>query len=347
MKKELPQKAIILVGGFGKRLYPLTYSMPKPLVPFCNKPMIYYQIEKLAKIGINVIILALNYYSKMIIDSCKIYEEEFNIKIIHSIENEPLGTGGPIGLAKKHLKNGPFFVLNSDILCNIDLSKLVEKYMSTDCLALIMTSFANDPSRYGLIKYKDDKIISFEEKPKFKAFTNEQCMINAGIYIFSESILDLLEPKNISLEKDIFTKLAKDGKMVYFNHDGYWADIGQFKDYLTGQETYLKYLNKESGNKKKTILIGKNCKLGENVEIGDNTVIGDNVTIGNNVVCENCTIFNNVIIGSDCIIKDSIIGWNCEIEDKCLILSVSVLGKSVKITSSIVLVGKKVVESIL
>lgn len=343
--KNIPKKAIILVGGLGKRLHPLTLKIPKPLIPFCNKPMLYYQIEKLSKIGIEVIVLALNYYSKMIIESCKEYEDIFNIKIIFSIEKSELGTGGPIGLAKEYLKNGSFFVLNSDILCDVDLNAMIRKYTESTCSALIMTYFVNDPSRYGLIKYTEDRIISFKEKPKEKIKEPGQFMINGGLYIFSDTILDMIEPVNTSLENEIFTQLAACDQMVYYNHKGYWADIGQFEDYLNGQKMYLKLnqknINSESGIISKNSLVGKKVQISKNVCIDDNTVIGDNVIIGENAVLKNCTIFSNVVIGSNCVIKDSIVGWNSKIFDNSKLSEFTVLGEAVTICYNSCLSGLK------
>lgn len=121
MIKSDVTKAVILVGGWGTRLRPLTYTIPKPLVPFCNRPMLKYQIEKLVGAGVREVVLAVNYYSEIIIRECQHYEAEFGIRILYSKEDLPLGTGGPLALARRHLAGCSFFVLNSDI-CSTPIS---------------------------------------------------------------------------------------------------------------------------------------------------------------------------------------------------------------------------------
>lgn len=319
-------KAIILVGGWGTRLRPLTYTMPKPLIPFCNKPMLKYQISKLADAGINEVILAINYYSELIMKECHEYEQEYNIRIIYSKEEYPLGTGGPIALAKEYLKDGPFFVMNSDICCNIDIRKMKNEFIKRKAYGMIATFKVKDPMRYGLIKLDKEnkhKIISFIEKPA-SICENETHLINAGVYIFNGQMLDLLDVREISLEKEIFPRLAEKGLLDEYQIDGYWMDVGQIQDYLDGQRLYLEneIKSKEEKDYKPGMLIPEK-----------NVVIGYNVVIGEGVVLENCAIFDGVTIGANSVIKNSIIGWECVIGENCIIEGVSALGKGVSIQS--------------
>ncbi|EEQ82604.1 hypothetical protein NCER_100660 [Vairimorpha ceranae BRL01] len=308
--------ALILVGGYGTRLRPLTYTVPKPLVPFVNKPILEHQICALAKAGVNQIILALNYYSDLIIEEVKVYENKYNIKIIYSKEEIVLGTGGPLALSSKYL-NGNFYVLNSDVICDYPFVEMMNYHLNTKNEVTMLTTHVEDPSRYGIVVTHENskKVKSFIEKP----FNSEIKRINAGIYVFNESILKRIEIREVSLEREIFQEVVKDNLLGIYELNGFWNDIGQIKDYLNGQHSYLKKYNLE------------NCDVTKNV------VIGKNVTIGQNVQIENSTVFDNVTIGSNVIIKDSIIGWNSIIQDNVQIINGSVLGNSVNVSTDCIL----------
>lgn len=317
-------KAIILVGGQGTRLRPLTYTLPKPLICFCNKPILKYQIEKLVKVGINEIILALNYYSEMIIEEVSKYENEFNIKIIYSKEDTPLGTAGPLALARKHLEGTSFFLLNSDICCNADLGEMKKVYMSDEkTLGTILTYSVQDPTRYGLIDAEGDLIKSFLEKPT-KIEGKGPWMINAGIYILSSEIIKDIELKETSIEKVVFPALAINNRLSHYHFDGYWMDIGQPKDYLVGQKMELSNYEKSTSK----------------LNIEDNVVIGKDTTIGNNCNLKNCTIFDYCILEDNVTIENSIIGWGCHIKSGSHVQGMSVLGQGVIIEKNSIVDGE-------
>ncbi|EOB14640.1 Mannose-1-phosphate guanyltransferase 2 [Nosema bombycis CQ1] len=308
-------KALILVGGYGTRLRPLTYTVPKPLVPFINRPILEHQIEALVKAGCDEIVLALNYYSHLIIKEVDRYAKEYNINIIYSKEKEPLGTGGPLALAKKYL-SGNFYVLNSDVICNYPFKEMMDFHIKKGKKATILSTQVDDPSKYGLIKINENTnyVESFIEKPS-KAIRSR---INAGIYIFNESILEDIEHKPCSLEREIFPKIAEERQMTVFDLNGYWMDIGQIKDYLEGQKMYIEHMK-----------TGKEDQ--DRIDIKNNVVLGNNVKLGSNVKLKNATIFDNCTIGNNVIIENSIIGWNSIIEDNVRILNCSALGESVSI----------------
>lgn len=312
MRKEVT-KAVILVGGWGTRLRPLTYTFPKPLICFCNKPILKYQIEKLVDINVKEIILALNYYSEMIIEEVSKYEDEFGIKIVYSKEDDPLGTAGPLALARDHLQNTNFFVLNSDICCNADLKAMKDAFLrGNGNVATILTYSVHDPTKYGLVSVDGPKVLSFLEKPE-KIVGEGPWLINAGIYIFSSTILDYVEPREMSIEKEVFPKLAQENLLEHFQFEGYWMDIGQPKDYLVGQKMELSHQNKDT----------------KFFNAKDNVVIGENVRLGKNCKLKNCTIFNYAIIEDNVVIENSIIGWGCHIQEGCCIKDMSVLGEGV------------------
>ncbi|KAJ3151467.1 mannose-1-phosphate guanyltransferase [Geranomyces variabilis] len=353
-------KALILVGGFGTRLRPLTFSKPKPLVDFANQPMILHQIEALAKVGVTDIVLAVNYQPRTMVDAMQEVEAKFNVKIHFSIESEPLGTAGPIALAKGILAkdDSPFFVLNSDVICDFPLLDMAAIHKEHGGEATILVTKVADPSKYGVVVNKEgsSQVERFVEKPT--VFVSDK--INAGIYILSTSVLDRIKPVPSSIEKEIFPAIASEGLLHTFDLPGFWMDVGQPKDYLIGTGLYLESLRQKApttlhssdeivGNVlvAPSAKIGSKCKIGPNVVLGPNVVIGDGVRLSNAVVMEGCTIGDNVLI------SDSIIGWHSTVGKWARLENVSVLGEDVHIAAEVfangacVLPHKSIAASIL
>lgn len=308
-------KALILVGGFGSRLRPLTHTIPKPLIPFVNIPILERQIAALSQAGVNEIILAMNYKYNVIIESVKLFEKKYKIKLIFSLEKESLGTAGPIAFAKKHLENDFFFVLNSDIICEFPFEEMIQSHLKNKKIGTLMVTEVKDPSKFGVIKINEEGLIEeFVEKPK--EYTSN--LINGGVYIFSPEILNCLEEKPSSIEKEIFPLLASEGNLTSYSLKGYWADIGTPEGYLDGQRSFLQ---KEFTKRLPGIFPEKNV------------VVGSNVKIGKNVFLNNCAIFSNSVIGDNVVIKDSIVGNDCEIGDGSSLFNFSVLGDDTKLFS--------------
>mmetsp|Transcript_17205 Transcript_17205/g.17125 ORF Transcript_17205/g.17125 Transcript_17205/m.17125 type:complete len:217 (+) Transcript_17205:1-651(+) len=207
-------KALILVGGFGTRLRPLTFSCPKPCVEFCNKPIVCHQIEALAKVGVTEIVLAINYQPEMMRESIEKYAREYGVNIICSQETTPLGTAGPLALAKDILTRdnpeGSFFVLNSDIICDYPFQEMIDFHRAHGKEGTLVVFPVPDPSRYGVIVTNEaNEILSFVEKPK-EFISNK---INAGLYLLRTSMIDRIEPKPTSIEREIFPVMAADRQL--------------------------------------------------------------------------------------------------------------------------------------
>ena len=208
-------KAIILAGGRGKRLKPITDYVPKPLVPINNIPIIEWQIKYLKKFGIDEVIVCSGYKTKMIENYLSM--KELGIKIKFSIEKSPLGTGGAIKKAGKMIKNDNFIVINGDIITNIDLKKLVKLPNSIAAIEL--------KTKYGILETQDNKIINFREKKEIS-----ETWMNAGIYHLQKKILKELPVKG-DIEKTLFPDFAKKGNLntMKFKNTK-WYSIDSFKD---------------------------------------------------------------------------------------------------------------------
>lgn len=208
-------KAIILAGGRGKRLKPITNYVPKSLVPIKNIPIIEWQIKYLKKFGIQEVIICTGYKQDMIENYLNM--KKTNMKITFSVEESPLGTGGAIKKAGKMIKDKSFFVINGDIITNIDLKKLSEKQNSIGSIEL--------QTKFGILETKDDKIIKFKEKKDISGV-----WMNAGVYHLEKNILKDLPLKG-DIEKTVFPDYAKKGNLhIEKFRNAKWYSIDSFKD---------------------------------------------------------------------------------------------------------------------
>lgn len=208
--------AIILAGGRGKRLRPITDYVPKPLVPLNNIPIIEWQISYLKKFGVKEITICTGYKTEMIQNFLAV-KNNLGVKIKFSVEKTPLGTGGAIKQAGLSIKDKSFFVLNGDTITNIDLGKLVKKQNSIASIEL--------KTKFGVVEIEGDKIMQFKEKKEIP-----NVWMNAGVYHLQKEILQDL-PKKGDIEKTVFPDYAKKGKLstVKFKN-AMWHSIDSFKD---------------------------------------------------------------------------------------------------------------------
>ena len=344
-EKIIKRKALLLVGGFGTRLRPLTFTKAKPLVEFVNKPILVHQIEALKKVGVGEVILAINYNAEKMFSYLKEYEKEYDIKITVSKEDIPLGTAGPIGLAKNILKDAEeIFIFNADITCEFPLQEMLEFHKKHGKEGTIATTKVKDPSRFGVIVTdENDKILQFVEKPL--EFVGDR--INAGLYIFSNKFLNRIEAKPTSIEREIFPKMASDQELYAFPMKGFWADIGKPKDFLIGVELFLNDLYEKKVNHElfapqsdiigKNVVIDKTAKIEKGCFIGPNVVIGAGCEIKSGTRIKNSVLFQNCIVGENSFIEGSIIGWKSNIGKWCRIQDLSVLGEDVTVKNEVLL----------
>jgi mannose-1-phosphate guanylyltransferase len=208
-------KVIILAGGRGKRLRPITDYVPKPLIPIKNIPIIEWQIKYLKKFGVTEVIICSGYKTEMIENYLK--NKKLGIKITLSIENKPLGTGGAIKQASKKIKDKSVIIMNGDIITNIDLKKLLKKENSIASIQL--------KTKFGILQTDGDKIIKFDEKKEI-----DNIWMNAGIYHLNKEILKEL-PDVGDIERTLFPNYAKKQKLttVKFTNKK-WFSVDSFKD---------------------------------------------------------------------------------------------------------------------
>ncbi|MBY8990038.1 MAG: NDP-sugar synthase [Candidatus Lokiarchaeota archaeon] len=325
-------KGIIISGGFGTRLRPLTCTIPKPLIPIVNKPVIERQIDLLRSAGVKDITLAVS----VMADVLKNYfhdGKDFGVKIQYTSERTPMGTAGAIKLAEDHLKDENFFMLNGDVILNFDFKQMLKSHESYKGMGSIASKIVEDPSRYGvlIVDNESGKINNFLEKNEYHPPGGKYVPmpINAGVYLLEPDIFNYIQPgKKVSIEREIFPKLAEEGNLYNFPISGIWKDIGKPEELLEGNIQLMLDILKDVNNQQKNIIdesldidgkaliyppiaIGENVVIGKNCEIGPNVIIGDNVFIDDNTIIKETLIYNKAYISKDVKIEKGIISDNC------------------------------------
>jgi len=338
-------KALILAGGFGTRLRPLSCTRPKILFPIVNKPMLQWTLESLRKSGINEAILAVSRQTELAIKQYRI--SRHGLKTVYSRDplRKPLGSGGPVKKAEKLLDHdSPFLVMNGDIFTNLEHSELIKRHDEKRAIATIALTRVKDPSRYGVTELAaDGHITKFVEKPpKEKTPSN---LINAGVYVLSPRIFDYIPAgKAVSLEREVFTKLAEEKKLYGYVFDGLWFDIGKPEDYLQINRTLLNTFATQQKLKewknveiRKDVAIDKRVTIGEKTLIGPYTILGRSVAIGKEVSIQESIVFPETRIADHSAIRGAIIGENVEIGKNVKIRNGCILADHVKVRDNVTL----------
>jgi len=227
-------KAIILAGGLGTRLRPLTENTPKPLLPIGGKPIIEHAILNFKKHGIEDIVLSIGYLSNQIQDYFG-DGEKWGVKISYAIEDAPLGTGGAIKQAVKNVE-GTFLVINGDNLADFNWTKALEAHYRNFAKITLSLYPVEDVTQFGIAKLEGEKIIGFIEKPKVEEAPSN--LNNAGAYIMEKEILEVLPEGKSSIEKDCFEKLAPTGVIYSFIHEGQWFPTDTLEKYLFADKNF-------------------------------------------------------------------------------------------------------------
>ncbi len=329
-------KAIIIAGGLGTRLRPLTYNMPKPIVPLANKPFVFHQIELLKKFGITEIILNLHYLSdniREIFDDGK----KLGVKIHYSIEEKPLGTAGAVKNAEKFFDTKPMLIFNGDILTDINLEKMIKFHEEKKGKVTLALTRVEDPTLYGLIITDENRrVLEFREKPSWEHVTANT--INAGIYIVDPSIFKLVpKGKEFSFERQLYPMLLERGEKIYgYITDAYWMDIGDpvkylkaHHDILSGDVMAVIPGNKISANiwvgddvnisgsarVRGPALIGSHSNISDDAILDEFVVLGEGVTVGKGARLKNCVVHSGSVIREGVKMEGSIVGSGCVIEE--------------------------------
>jgi len=220
------ETAIILAGGLGTRLRPLTDETPKPLIDVQGKPLSEHVLDFLKKFGVKQVYFSVSYKSEKIMEYFK-DGRDFGLKIDYLIEKEAMGTAGPLLLLRSQGKmpKNDFVMINGDNLFDLDLEKQYHMHKANNAVVTIALTFVEDPSAFGVVSLQGNHILQFVEKPKKEDAPSNY--INSGYYILSPSVFDYLPGKNFAMvERDVFPKVAEDGKLLGYKDPGQWFDTG-------------------------------------------------------------------------------------------------------------------------
>jgi glucose-1-phosphate thymidylyltransferase len=344
-------KGIILHGGHGTRLRPLTHTGPKQLLPIANKPMSQYCIESIRDAGVTDIAIIIGGLGSNKVRECYGNGEKFNVNITYIEQDEPRGIAHAIRLCKEFVNNEKFLVFLGDNIIQKSITDFVENFIKSDYDATVLLCEVDNPSRFGIADVENEKIVKITEKPK-KPTSN---LAVTGIYLLTPlifEVIDNLKPSwrnELEITDALDNLLKQNDNIGYETITDYWKDTGTPEDILNANRQVLEHICGtadavfESNRHDKVSLdlalrrpciIGKNCEIDESASIGPNVSIGDNTIISSDVVIENSIIMSDCKIDGGLNIKDSIISANCHLHgnNKDKTKKVFLLGEGTKIT---------------
>jgi mannose-1-phosphate guanylyltransferase len=339
-------KAVILVGGEGTRLRPLTFNTTKAMVPVLNKPFLEHLLGYLKGYGITDIILAMSYLPHHIKDYFG-NGVKTGVRLSYLIEEEALGTAGAVKNAEKYLDE-TFLMLNGDIITDLDITAVIDFHRESQAVATIAVIPVDDPTAYGLIETDaTGRITRFLEKPRREQVTTN--MINAGIYVLEPDILAQIPPgKMVSMERETFQQLLAQGEPVYaYSSTAYWLDMGTPEKYLRLNHDLLlgkapSLFNATGGVQiggggridpsaeiEAPVLIGEGCVIGRGVKLKGPAVLGPQCEIGEGASIEGAVLWNNARVSQKAVLRHCIAASHCQILEESQILDNCVLGDKV------------------
>ncbi|MFC1904567.1 sugar phosphate nucleotidyltransferase [Chloroflexota bacterium] len=333
-------KAVILIGGEGTRLRPLTCNIPKAMVPILNQPFLECLLHYLEKHGITDVILAMG-HSPALIQSHLGDGTQLGMRLTYLVEESPLGTAGAVKNAEA-LLDEPFIVFNGDIITEINLTAMMRQHQTIKPKASLALTPVDNPTIYGVVETDTQGMVkNFVEKPSWDKVTSN--MINAGIYILEPEVLKLIPPSAPSMfENYLFPRMLEIGEPILgYPSDAYWIDIGAPEKYLkVHHDLLLRWSDRAirtegesqihpSSYFEGTVLIAENCVIAEDVKIKGPAVLGAHCEIAEGAIIEGAILWNSAQVGREATLRNCVIGSNCCIQDGCHIPEGCVLGDNV------------------
>src|SRR4051794_18357382 len=347
-------QAVILVGGEGTRLRPLTSKRPKPVITLVDRPFLVYMLEWLRGHGVDDVVLSCGF------EPTKVREalgdgSALGLKLRYVVEPEPRGTAGALKYAADELGGleDRFLMLNGDVLTDVDVTAQMVQHEETGAVATLGLVPVDDPSAYGLVLCDVEKAVTgFLEKPAPSQLGGvERFFISAGIYVLERSVLDMIEPgRNVSIEREIWPALVGNGLHGAHADGAYWMDIGTPERYLQGTFDILEG-NVRTGVAEKLgagflavaddvrpegrvvppAIVGAGCTIAEGAHVGALVVLGENVSVGEGARVERSVVLDGVTVGAAAQLTDCIVGPGVTIADGAVVAGGAVLGEGVTV----------------
>ncbi len=356
-------KAVIMAGGEGTRLRPLTSNIPKPMMPIVNRPMMEHIVELLKTHGFDEIVVTVAFMANAI----RTYfgdGSEFGVRMVYAIEESPLGTAGSVRNAMDELDER-FLVISGDVLTDIDLGEMVRFHEERGALATIGLVPVENPLEFGIVITREDGSIErFLEKPTWGQVFSDT--INTGIFVLEPEIFDYIEPgRPVDFSSEVFPKLLDEGRPLYGAvAEGYWEDVGTLEAYLRAHKDALdaKVALDIPGFRMSEgvwvgdgvevhpeaviegpAVIGDNCRIEAGARLGEYTVLGTNVKVREQVQMQRVVVHDNAYLGEQCRLGGAVIGRACDLRrgvrleegvvlgDECFVGENAVVGAGVKV----------------
>jgi mannose-1-phosphate guanylyltransferase len=315
----LSMQVVVLAGGFGTRLRPWTYEIPKPILPMLDKTLLEHVVEVVPNDKVDEVVVAGGYKVDDIEAYFKAADVPYDVRIVK--ETEPLGTGGALGNCRD-VVSGQFVCLNGDIISSLDMQVGLDLHQKNGGIGTLALWEVEDPTRFGIVGLDEEhRITQFKEKPTpEEVFSN---LINAGSYLFEDDIFDYIPLGRSSLEREVFPVLAEERKLNGFSFDGYFIDAGTPQSWSLGVEASIAHERWKSGKR-----IDSNWHADDSVSIqGESNVRNSMLSTGASITSAQltkCSLLNNVQIGTNSKLNETLIGRNSTIGTNCTLNNVVV-----------------------
>ncbi len=328
-------KALVLVGGFGTRLRPLTLTAPKQMLPICGRPMIEWVVERLAPFGVDEVILSLGYRPDSFVSA---YPDGHcaGLPIRYVTEPEPMGTAGAVRFAADEIGfDDTFLVLNGDVLTDLDVGELVRFHRRAGAVATIALHRVEDPSAFGVVPTDETgRVTAFVEKPPPGEAPTD--LINAGTYVLEPAVVASIPPgRQVSIERETFPALVDAGGLYAMASDAYWLDTGTPELFIRANLDII------SGAREGVSVEAIEGTVHVGAEVSD-SVIGSGTTIAEGSRVAGSVIFSDVSVGEGAVITDSILMHGVRVGAGAHITGSSVIGENESITAGAVIEGMRI-----
>ncbi|MBO4264964.1 MAG: NTP transferase domain-containing protein [Clostridia bacterium] len=338
--------AVILAGGFGSRLRPITDTLPKPLTKILDRPVMSYALDMIKNCGAIRAYVTTRYLAEKI--SEHFGENYGTISLHYNKEETPLGTAGSVAAALGGVLDDYdcFLVLSGDAVCDFDLNPAIAFHIKNGNDATIVSYRKNETAEYGTIRVEKDgdnadmqngKILSFIEKPPLSQSYSD--LVNTGIYILSKKAIEKIPEGEYDFGKELFPKMLADGDRLFsYEASGYWCDIGKISEYRRCLCDIMRRKNLEN-------YIDPSAEIAEDCDISQRSVLEKGTKVGKGCDIEASVLLENCKIGGGCKITNAIICENCVIEEGCVVPSGCIIGGSCRIRKNTVLMPNTQIES--